>query len=146
MVSKFFHRPSHGLKHHTVSLLPEVEAIIETSVSQAVERVTIPTGRPADFSISTNMLILGRLTSAVTEQRKGRNPDPDTIEWLMDLVDGKRHITDEDLHDYAHFLTFFTEAYRKRRQSEPSSSFSAEYRGGSQNTINPNRVSRATGS
>jgi hypothetical protein len=114
MVSNFFRRPSRSLKHHTVSLLPEVEAIIRTSVSHFVEHVTRRTGYVGDFSISTNLFVLARLTYALTEQRKGRKPDPDALEWLLDLVDGKRHVNDQDLQDYAHFLTQITEAYNKR--------------------------------
>ena len=114
MVSRFFHRPSRSLKHHTVSLLPEVEAIIRTSVSRFVENVTLRTGDPADFSISTNLFVLARLTSALTEQRKGGKPDPDALEWLMDLIDGKRRVTEQDLQDYTRFLTKMAEAYNKR--------------------------------
>ncbi len=114
MVSDFFRRPSRSLKHHTVSLLPEVEAIIRTSVSHFVEHVTLQNGEPGNFSISTNLIVLGRLTSVLTEQRKGRKPDPDALEWLLDLIDGKRHVNDQDLQDYAHFLIQITEAYNKR--------------------------------
>ena len=112
MVSNFFRRPSRSLKHHTVSLLPEVEAIIRTSVSHFVQHVT--RGDAGDFSISTNLIVLARLTYVLAEQRKGRKPDPDALEWLLDLVDGKRHVNDQDLQDYAHFLTEITEAYNKR--------------------------------
>jgi len=114
MVSTFFRRPSRSLKHHTVSLLPEVEAIIHASVDHFVENVTRRTGDPADFSISTNLFVLARLTGVLTEQRKGGKPDPDALEWLLDLIDGKRHVTDQDLQDYARFLTQMTEAYNKR--------------------------------
>ena len=114
MVSDFFRRPSRSLKHHTVSLLPEVEATIRTSVSHFVEHVINRTGYPGDFSINTNLIVLARLTYALTEQRKGRKPDPDAVEWLLDLVDGKRHVNDQDLQDYAHLLTQMSEAYNKR--------------------------------
>ena len=114
MVSRFFRRPSRSLRHHTVSLLPEVEAIIMTSVSESIDRVTRRTGDPVNFSISTNMIVLGRLTFALTEQRKGHRPDPEAIEWLIDLIDGKRCITDRDLQDYAEFVALITEAYYKR--------------------------------
>jgi hypothetical protein len=114
MVSDFFRRPSRSLKHHTVSLLPEVEAIIRISVSHFVEHVTRRTGYAGDFSISTNLFVLARLTCVLTEQRKGRKPDPDAVEWLLDLVDGKQHVNDQDLQDYAHFLTQITDAYNKR--------------------------------
>jgi hypothetical protein len=97
-----------------VSLLPEVEAIIQTSVRESIDNVTRRTGDPANFSISTNMIILGRLTFALTEQRKGHKPDREAIEWLMDLVDGKRRITDRDLQDYAKFMAVITEAYLQR--------------------------------
>jgi hypothetical protein len=119
MVSDFFHRPSRSLAHHTVSLLPEVEAIIRTSVSHFVEHATRRTGElvTGNFSISTNLIVLARLTSLLTEQRKGRKPDPDALEWLLDLVDGKRHVNDQDLQDYAHFLTQIAEAYNKRHPS-----------------------------
>ena len=117
MVSDFFHRPSHSLKHHTVSLLPEVEAIIRTSVSNFVEHVACPTGEAADFSVSTNLIVLGRLTSVLTEQRKGRKHDSDALEWLLDLIDGKRSIADKDLQDYARFLNQIAEAYNKRHSN-----------------------------
>jgi hypothetical protein len=114
MVSRFFHRPSRSLKHHTVSLLPEVEAIIQTCTAKAVEHITRRTGDPTNFSISTNMIILGRLTSALTEQRKGRGPDPDAVEWLMDLIDRKRHVTDRELREYEEFVTLLYGEYCKR--------------------------------
>lgn len=114
MVSRFFRRPSRSLRHHTVSLLPEVEAIIQISIRESIDHVTRRTGAPANFSISTNMIILGRLIFALTEQRKGHRPDPEAIEWLMDVVDGKRRITDRDLQDYAKFMFPITEAYCER--------------------------------
>ena len=114
MVSRFFHRPSRSLRHHTVSLLPEVEAIIQTCVSESIDHITRRTGDPINFSISANMIILGRLTSALTEQEKGRGPDPDAVEWLMDLIDGKKHLTDRDLREYAEFVTLLYEEYCKR--------------------------------
>jgi len=114
MVSRFFRRPSRSLKHHTVSLLPEVEAIIQASVSHFTEHVTHRTGYPANFSLSINLIALGRLTYAVTEQRKGRKPDPNAEEWLMDLIDGRRRITKEDLDDYTSFLASVAQAYNKR--------------------------------
>ena len=114
MVSRFFRRPSRTLKHHTVSLLPEVEGIIQASVSHFVEHVTRRTGESGDFSISTNLIVLARLTDVLTEQRKGLEIDPDAFDWLMDLIDGKRHLNDEDLQDFAHFVSKMTKAYNKR--------------------------------
>ena len=114
MVTKFFSRSSRSLKHHTLSLLPEVEAIIQTSESHFFQHVTRQTGDPANFSISANSIILGRFTFAVTEQRKGHKPEPDAVEWLLDLIDGKRRVTDQDLQDYEHFLDSLTDAYIKR--------------------------------
>ena len=122
MVSRFFHRPSRTLRHHTVSLLPEVEAIIQTCTAKAVEHITRRTGDPTNFSISTNMIILGRLTSALTEQGKGRGPDPDAVEWLMDLIDGKRRVTEGDLKDYAKFVTLLCEEYCRRHSNTTDSS------------------------
>jgi len=117
-VSRFFHRPSNSLRHHTVSLLPEVEGIIQTSVTHFIERVTRRIGDPANFSIGANMITLGRLVFTVTDQRKGRKPDPDAVEWLMDIVDGKRHITDQDIRDYTDFLSFVAESYLKRHSNK----------------------------
>lgn len=97
-----------------LSLLPEVEGIIQTSVSYFVGNVTRRTGDPANFSIAANLIILGRLTSVVTELQKGRKPDPNALEWVTDLIDGKRRITDQDLQVYARFLTLIAEAYNKR--------------------------------
>ena len=114
MVSDFFHRPSRTLKHHTVSLLPEVESIIQTGVGYSIDQIARRTGDVANFSIAANMITLGRLTFALTDQRKGRKPDPDAVEWLFDLVDGKRRITDQDLQEYAKFLAPLTEEYCKR--------------------------------
>lgn len=120
MVSRFFRRPSRSLKHHTVSLLPEVEAIIQTSVSQFVENITRRTGDDANFSVSLNLMILGRLAFVLTDQRKGRKSDPDAIELIMDLIDGNRRVNEQDLQDWSHFMTLMTEAYNKRHENRTS--------------------------
>ena len=114
MVTRFFGRPSRTLKHHTLSLLPEVEAIIQTSVGHFFQNVTRQTGDAANFSISANNIILARFTFAVTELRKGLKPDPDAVEWLLDLVEGKRRVTEQDLQEYERFLDCLTDAYCKR--------------------------------
>jgi hypothetical protein len=113
MPSRFFEIPSNQLRHHTVSLLPDVERIIRTNQAAVVEQITRDIGVDANFSVSLNLIVLARFTALLATFRKNQKPDQDVLQYLMDLIDRKRTITDEDLADYQKALADITQLYKK---------------------------------
>lgn len=114
MPTQFFKVSSHKIIRRTVSLLPDVTKIVNTSRVHFVEHVTKDQSVESNFSVGINLIALARVTNLVTMYRKHQPYDPDALEWLMDVIDGKRHITDEDLQDYSKALTPLTDTYNKR--------------------------------
>lgn len=102
------------LRHRTISLTPCAEKVIQTSMVHFVQTITPNTGRESNFSISINLIILARLVHGVTRYRRGEKPDSDALNWMMDLIDGRVKLTQQDLEDYAKLLTYLTDEYNKR--------------------------------
>ena len=113
MPTKFFKRPSRQLRHHTVSLLPEAERIIRIDEMHFAETITRATGDIANFSISLNLITLNRLAVLCTAIRKNQPLDPDALQFVFDIIDNKRKVTDQDLADYKKALTSITQRYKK---------------------------------
>jgi hypothetical protein len=113
MPTRFFDIPSKEMKHHSVSLLPDVERIIRVTEAQVLETIPSDKGEIANFSTTINLMILTRFATLRTTMRKNQKPDPDAIQYVIDLINHKRTITDLDLEDYKKALASITKLYQK---------------------------------
>jgi len=104
MPTRFFkNRNSSTLRHRTVTLLPEVERLIDQTTANFLTNVKT-TSHNANFSASLNLFVLARATQLLTETRKGIKLDQDWIEWINDLIDGRRQLTEQDHYEYGQIL------------------------------------------
>jgi hypothetical protein len=105
------------MKHHSVSLLPDVERIIRITEAHVLETIPSDTGEITNFSITLNLIILTRFAILRTTIRKNQKLDPDVMQYVIDLINHKRTITDLDLEDYKKGLASVEKLYEKNNST-----------------------------
>jgi len=113
MPTSFFDISSKEMRHHSVSLLSDVERIIRISQAHDIEAIPSGTGEIANFSITLNLMILTRFAILLTTIRKNQKLNPEVMKYVMDIINHKRTITDLDLEDYKKALDLVVTLYKE---------------------------------